>query len=482
MSQQNFDDIINNNEEIANAKYPTGGKWSEDGKSYSDRYGTIWRGDAANPGKLYAHIGGTEKEWSEVYGSDVPMPTYTPPTGTTGGSTPVVTPSRAAGAAPSGYGDYLAGEGKAVQQAYDQAVAAAREEYARNRATFGARAESLGRAGLTGSGYGDYLEGKAFNAMQQKIGAAETAKAQSYADYLTQKEAAASSYAAYLAGEQQAAKEKLDLAINGAITSALNSGNKYVSRESIIENAALNGVTFDEATMESITARLAAQGITVADRATVENYNNTEAGKAAANDIVNEILSSGLKTVSDEVLAHYAAQYSVPVDVNAIKGTLAGLGVSVKPQAEIDNAVPTGFGSNAISYWMSEFYNSLNSINYGNKNAVEDVGAIIDRMVDAGYDKGAATKIKNIVLNDMMNPTMEMDDATRKIYFDEIGDFLAIGNRDGNGTDYVDPVKQAEAVLEGMLLKGVPEEYIYGLIDVWNGMYPNLPLVDIFDE
>lgn len=184
------------------------------------------------------------------------------------------------GANGSGYGEYLANAGKGVQAGYDQAVAAARRGYEQGKATYGASGESLARAGLTGSGYGDYLEGKAFSAMQQNIGAAETARAASYADYLTRSEESAASLAAYLAGEEAAAKENLDLAINSAVATAINSGSKYVSREALAEIAAQAGVVFDEATMAAIAERLAAQGITVADRATVENYNNTEAANA----------------------------------------------------------------------------------------------------------------------------------------------------------------------------------------------------------
>lgn len=426
--------VIDKNKEIENTQIPTGSTptvavgWNKDSTKYTDGRGQEWNW---NNGQLYnangiswddAHIV-LDAEENGVLGADgkyqVSEAAPVRPTGTTGGyggylmgsSTPVVTPSRAAGAAPSGYADYLKGDGKGVAEGFDQAVAAAREEYARNRATFGARAESLGRAGLTGSGYGDYLEGKAFTAMQQKIGAAETAKAQSYADYLTQKEAAASSYAAYLAGEEQAAKEKLDLAINGAITSAINSGSKYVSLEALNEYAAQQGVAFDDATMASITERLAAQGITVADRATVENYNNTEATTAAANDIVNEILSSGLKTVSDEVLAHYAAQYSVPVDVNAIKGTLAGLGVTVKPQAEIDNAVPTGLGEEAVSYWANEFYNAMT---FGSEDDIQNVA---DRMLEKEYDQNQVNRIKEYVQTKMSGtgPTLTYE-TYEKIY------------------------------------------------------------------
>lgn len=243
---QTFDDIINKNEEIENTQIPTGTS-----------------GAIVLPEDVFDGTGGS-------------TPSGSTPTGgyggyLTGSSTPVVTPSRAAGAAPSGYADYLKGDGKGVAEGFDQAVAAARAEYERNRATFGARAESLGRAGLTGSGYGDYLEGKAFTAMQQKIGAAETAKAQSYADYLTQKEAQASSYAAYLSSEQQAEEEKVKTVANAIVYNARNKGVSSVTVESIILDAKAAGVTLTDEQLASIRADLESVGINVVTQAEASN-------------------------------------------------------------------------------------------------------------------------------------------------------------------------------------------------------------------
>lgn len=255
--------------------------WNKDATEYVDESGMKWsHSNQLRPDLLYNEYNINWEDWHNGHGmpKDVPTkplvdvkPTVTQPMGFG---------SYLSGANGSGYGEYLANAGKGVQAGYDQAVAAARRGYEQGKATYGASGESLARAGLTGSGYSDYLEGKAFSAMQQNIGAAERGRAQSYADYLTSAEQSAASLAEYLAGQEAAAKEKLDLAINGAITSAINGGSKYVSIEALKEYAAQQGVAFDDATMASITDRLAAQGITVADRATVENYNNTEAANA----------------------------------------------------------------------------------------------------------------------------------------------------------------------------------------------------------
>ena len=346
------------------------------------------------------------------------------------------------GANGSGYGEYLANAGKGVQAGYDQAVAAARRGYEQGKATYGASGESLARAGLTGSGYGDYLEGKAFSAMQQNIGAAETARAASYADYLTRSEESAASLAAYLAGEETAAKEKLDLAINSAVASAINSGSKYYSIEDLNEIAAQKGVVFDEATMAAITERLAAQGITVADRATVENYNNTEAANAEVNAIVSNLYATGAKVVSEEDIAALVMQSTVPITAEAIKSGLAGLGITVKPQAEIDGAVPTGFGADAINYWMGELYTALNSAKYGNTKSSNEVQAIIDKMVDNGYDKKTAVKIKNLVLGQIMNPDVTMSDTVQKHYDEGVAELFALGNLDEAKLDFTSIKKQ----------------------------------------
>lgn len=311
--------------------------WNKDATEYTDGAGELWHWKNE---QLY---NSNDISWEDVQSALKArgLPGEEAPTRPLVDVTPTVTQpigygSYLSGANGSGYGEYLANAGKGVQAGYDQAVAAARRQYEQNRANYGASGESLARAGLTGSGYGDYLEGKAFSAMQQNIGAAETARAASYADYLTRSEESAASLAAYLAGEEAAAKENLDLAINSAVASAIKNGSKYYSVEDLNEIAAQAGVVFDEATMAAITERLAAQGITVADRATVENYNNTEAANAAVNAIVSNIYATGAKVVSEEDIAALVMQSTVPITAEAIKSGLAGFSITVKPQAEID--------------------------------------------------------------------------------------------------------------------------------------------------
>ena len=87
------------------------------------------------------------------------------------------------------YEDWLVAGGMAgaAQREYDESVRRSETEYERAKAQYGAKAETLGRAGLAGSGYGDYLTGAGFAAMQgAKVAAADTkalTEAQQRSDY-----------------------------------------------------------------------------------------------------------------------------------------------------------------------------------------------------------------------------------------------------------------------------------------------------------
>jgi ribosomal protein L11 len=128
-------------------------------------------------------------------GSGIPKVNDIPSTGGGQAETPTPTEQEKKPSGALGYGAWLEQSGNDTQAAYERAVAAARRQYAMNRASFGLRGEQLGRAGLTGSGYGDYLEGKAYASM---VGAEATAEAQKaegdrqnaigYASYLTAKD------------------------------------------------------------------------------------------------------------------------------------------------------------------------------------------------------------------------------------------------------------------------------------------------------
>ena len=94
------------------------------------------------------------------------------------------------------YGEYLDKYygGDAAEKNFDNAIDSAETDYARAKATYGQKAETLGRMGLTGSGYGDYLEGLAYSEMQgAKQNAALTRDKQkaeqqrSYGEYLENK-------------------------------------------------------------------------------------------------------------------------------------------------------------------------------------------------------------------------------------------------------------------------------------------------------
>lgn len=97
------------------------------------------------------------------------------------------------------YADYLKRTGMAgvSQRQYDATVRSAEADYAKGKATYGQKAETLAQRGLTGSGYGDYLTGASFAAMQNaKVAAADT-KALTDAEM-------ARGYGEYLTGVQQA--------------------------------------------------------------------------------------------------------------------------------------------------------------------------------------------------------------------------------------------------------------------------------------
>lgn len=75
---------------------------------------------------------------------------------------------------------------------YERAIRQAETDYMRAKATYGQKAETLGRSGLSSSGYGDYLTGVGYAASQgakvaasEQLAAENVAAANSYAEYLT---------------------------------------------------------------------------------------------------------------------------------------------------------------------------------------------------------------------------------------------------------------------------------------------------------
>lgn len=119
-------------------------------------------------------------------------------------TTPAASTTTAAGAvtSPQGYYEYLMTPKSAeqwradnninTQRDYDKAVRQAETDYLKAQASYGQKAEQLGRAGLSGSGYGDYITGVGYAASQnaklaasEQKAAADVAAANSYAEYLT---------------------------------------------------------------------------------------------------------------------------------------------------------------------------------------------------------------------------------------------------------------------------------------------------------
>lgn len=305
-----FLEAQNHNQTIANTETATGEEtpgatgikmWN--GETYTGDYytgadGSQWAYLNPDQPNLLTNLG-NGRSWASMAGdANAPswmqgvMPTYDSTSGTW-----TLTPLEQISVSPNGAGGYGASQraasfsdyltspdGSDVQNAYNEAVAAARREYDFNRATFGARGEQLGRAGLTGSGYGDYLEGKAFSAMASGVAQAETARAKSYADYLTQKSLQASSYAAYLAGEEEAATQKHTATVNAIVSTGYKNAGEgsAITREWIIEQATQSGVTLSEEDIQGIITRFANLGVTVKTQAEVNATNEQNAANERA--------------------------------------------------------------------------------------------------------------------------------------------------------------------------------------------------------
>lgn len=274
------------------------GKRNADGTQYATSEGKIWKYDKMGEGgMLYSTIAGRKVSWSDMYGKES-LPVYTPPAanedvpgggisndntdsgagnggstdsgagngdGTGGGASGPVPAVPIPGVQPSvpTYEQYLAGDGKEINDAYGQAIKNARQEYALKRATYGARGEQLGRAGLTGSGYGDYLEGAAYSAMQGAISQAELGRAKSYADYLTAQQqtaaASAASYAEYLSQvEDEKAQARSNYLSNTLVGLAMN--NSALTAADIMQYAKdIGGYDISQAEAEKVLSDAALQ-------------------------------------------------------------------------------------------------------------------------------------------------------------------------------------------------------------------------------
>jgi hypothetical protein len=143
-----------------------------------------------------------------------------------------------------GYAEYLKRTGMAgvSQKQYDATVRSAEADYAKGKATYGQKAETLGQRGLTGSGYGDYLTGASFAAMQNaKVAAADTKAltdaetARGYGEYLTgvqQANAQAAAQAANANAVAEAeAKAQNDAAYNSAVSGVKSLINENVAND-----------------------------------------------------------------------------------------------------------------------------------------------------------------------------------------------------------------------------------------------------------
>lgn len=142
------------------------------------------------------------------------------------------------------YAEYLKRTGMAgvSQKQYDATVRSAEADYAKGKATYGQKAETLGQRGLTGSGYGDYLTGASFAAMQNaKVAAADTKAltdaetARGYGEYLTgvqQANAQAAAQAANANAVAEAeAKAQNDAAYNSAVSGVKSLINENVAND-----------------------------------------------------------------------------------------------------------------------------------------------------------------------------------------------------------------------------------------------------------
>ena len=215
-----------------------------------------------------------------------------------------------------GYGEWLEQSGNDTLSAYERAVAAARRQYAMNRATFGLKGEQLGRAGLTGSGYGDYLEGKAYASM---VGAEATAEAQK-AEGDRQN---AIGYASYLTAKDNEAYQKRV----GLYDALVKTGS--TDRATLEQIAKIYAPDMDATELEEVLS--AAEQVGTANRQnTVNSLVSTLLGKTdgtVSKEAYTALIKDVLPDATDEEIANILGQVET------------SLGEKIKTEAEIEAAL-----------------------------------------------------------------------------------------------------------------------------------------------
>ena len=266
--------------------------------------------------------------------------------------------------APLSQGAYNERMGINTDLAYQQMIRQAETDYAKAQATYGQRAEMLGRSGLTGSGYGDYITGQGYGAMQgAKVDAAEVKAAADlqaanlYGQYFANAQAQnmsmqqqyAAAYQEYVAQEKKKVQEIKDV-ITGMAANGMSEENilKYImSYYGIDEETARQYMTgiYDVGAsqyQQSETAQTEAEAAQTADRQAKLNAEVQEMiGGGKTGNVIREQLKT-LGYTDAEIDAALGAASSV---TRANIGDLINTAMSydeIPTSADIDNLVNTG--------------------------------------------------------------------------------------------------------------------------------------------
>lgn len=266
--------------------------------------------------------------------------------------------------APLSQGAYNERMGINTDLAYQQMIRQAETDYAKAQATYGQRAEMLGRSGLTGSGYGDYITGQGYGAMQgAKVDAAEVKAAADlqaanlYGQYLSNIQAQnmsmqqqyAAAYQEYVAQEKKKVQEIKDV-VTGMAANGMSEENilKYImSYYGIDEETARQYMTgiYDVGAsqyQQSQTAQTEAEAAQTADRQAKLNAEVQEMiGGGKTGNVIREQLKT-LGYTDAEIDAALGAASSV---TRANIGDLINTAMSydeIPTSADIDNLVNTG--------------------------------------------------------------------------------------------------------------------------------------------
>lgn len=270
--------------------------------------------------------------------------------------------------APLSQGAYNERMGINTDLAYQQMIRQAETDYAKAQATYGQRAEMLGRSGLTGSGYGDYITGQGYGAMQgAKVDAAEVKAAADlqaanlYGQYLANAQAQnmsmqqqyAAAYQEYVAQEKKKVQEIKDV-VTGMAANGMSEENilKYImSYYGIDEETARQYMTgiydvgasqYAAQTEAETAAQTEAEAAQTADRQAKLNAEVQEMiGGGKTGNVIREQLKTLGYTDAEIDAALGAASSVTRANIGDLINTARAYG-DIPTDTDIDDLVKTG--------------------------------------------------------------------------------------------------------------------------------------------